>query len=80
MAQDKVGLTPKQKEVYEFLKAYQRTYGVYPSTSEIAAGELDGRQVLPRRHNSAGWAISSRLKQRGDIEVLPDTARGLRVL
>ena len=80
MVQDKVGLTPKQKEVYDFLKAYQRTYGVYPSTSEIAAGELDGRQILPRRHKAACWAIMSRLKHRGYIEVLPYTARGLRVL
>tara|TARA_R100001510_G_scaffold51985_1_gene52338 strand:- start:134 stop:376 length:243 start_codon:yes stop_codon:yes gene_type:complete len=80
MKDEKFGMTPKQKKVYDFLIAYQKTYGVYPSTAEIAAGEIDGRQILPKRHKSACWAIMTRLKQRGYIEVLPYTERGLRVL
>ncbi len=80
IGKEKFGMTPKQKKVYDFLIAYRKTYGVYPSTAEIAAGEIDGRQILPKRHKSACWAIMTRLKQRGYIEVLPYTERGLRVL
>ena len=80
MKSDKFGMTIKQKQVYDFLISYHKTYGVYPSTAEIAAGEIDGRQILPKRHKTACWHIMSRLKQRGYIEVLPYTQRGLRVL
>ena len=80
IGKQKFGMTPKQKQVYDFLIAYQKTYGVYPSTAEIAAGEIDGRQILPKRHKSACWHLMTRLKQRGYIEVLPYTTRGLRVL
>ena len=55
---DKIGLTAKQKQVFEFLRMYHRTYGVFPSTREIAHGKIDGQVILNKRVESNVQEVS----------------------
>ena len=44
----KQGLTPRQSDIYRFLVAYHKEYGVYPSMREIAEGKIEGEQVITK--------------------------------
>ena len=77
---DKIGFTARQKEVYEFLRAYHKTYGVFPSTREIAQGKIDGQTILQKRVESNVHALLKNLQKRGWIEIMPYTPRGIRIL
>ncbi len=45
----KAGLTPKQQQVFNFLRLFHKVNGYYPSVREIGLGVVDGQQVLPER-------------------------------
>ena len=77
---DKIGLTAKQKQVFEFLKMYHKTYGVFPSTREIAQGKIDGQTILKKRPLSTAHGLIKNLQKRGWIEVMPYTPRGIRII
>jgi|5B_taG_2_1085324.scaffolds.fasta_scaffold12188_2 SOS-response transcriptional repressor LexA len=77
---DKIGLTAKQKQVFEFLRMYHKTYGVFPSTREIAQGKIDGQVILNKRVESNVHNLLKSLQKRGWIEVMPYTPRGIRII
>ena len=77
----KVGLTPKQQQVYDFLRVYHKTNGYYPSVREIAAGRIDGQQMLEERTSTSSIRRQmSALKERGWISVMPGKARSITLL
>ena len=80
MEQIKLELTPAQKELYNFLKAYYNHHGWYPTIREIGVGEIDGEQVISKRlSNNAIQGMLKRLEQRGWIKRLP-LARAIQVI
>ena len=44
----KIGLTPTQFEVYNFIVAYHNNEGVYPTVREIGKGTIDGEKIISR--------------------------------
>ena len=64
----KQGLTPRQSDIYRFLVAYHKEYGVYPSMREIAEGKIEGEQVITKVSASSAVKLTlDRLESRGWI-------------
>lgn len=77
----KMGLTPKQQQVYDFLRVYHKVNGYYPSVREIGVGKIDGQQVLPERTSPTSvHRYLSVLKERGWIDMMPGKARSITLL
>jgi len=77
----KAGLTPKQQQVYNFLRLFHKVNGYYPTTREIALGIVDGQQILPKRSSfSSVHRFLDVLQERGWIEKMPGRARSLTIL
>lgn len=66
-------MTPRQKEVLDFIKDYWMTYGFAPSYEAICVG-------VGIRSKGNVSAIVKRLRERGFIEYQPKRARSIRVL
>lgn len=77
----KIGLTPKQQQVYDFLRLFHKVNGYYPTMRQIGEGVIDGEQVMPRRPsaNSSSKFLDA-LVERGWIEKLPGRANAIRML
>ena len=77
----KAGLTPKQRQVFDFLRLYHKTKGYYPSVREIGVGQIDGQQVMQKRTSTTSvHRILFSLQERGWITVLPGKARSITIL
>tara|TARA_A100000172_G_C3042930_1_gene111223 strand:- start:2928 stop:3170 length:243 start_codon:yes stop_codon:yes gene_type:complete len=78
---DKMGLSLKQKQVFDFLVKFYKVYGVYPSVREILKGEIDGTKVMPPRVNPSNInQMLKEIEERKWIERLPGKSRAIRVL
>lgn len=66
-------LTPRQREVLEWIVAYIDHHGYSPTYREIARG-----MGLPSTNNV--WQFVQSLKERGAIDYVPARARSIRVL
>jgi SOS-response transcriptional repressor LexA len=78
---DKVGLTPVQNEVYNFLRMYHREHGVFPTVKECCAGKIDGEPVIKKRSSTNGMhRILKGLEERKWIEIMPMRGRAIRLL
>ena len=76
----KIGLTPTQFEVLNFIIAYHSNEGVYPTVREIGKGLIDGEKIInPRASPNTVIQILEKLDQRGWIERSPAMARGIYV-
>jgi len=77
----KMGLTPKQQQVYDFLRVYHKVNGYFPSVREIGVGKIDGQQVLPERTSPTSvHRYLAVLKERGWIDMMPGKARSITLL
>jgi SOS-response transcriptional repressor LexA len=77
---DKIGLTPAQMEMYNFLLAYHSETGVYPTIREIGKGEIEGQQMIKKRtSNQSIQRILVSLEKRGWIR-RQTLSRGIQVL
>jgi len=77
----KAGLTPKQKQVYDYLRLYHRVHGCFPSVREIGEGKIEGEQVLTRRTSPTSvHRYLKALEERGWIQVMPGRARSITIL
>ena len=77
----KAGLTPKQRQVFDFLRLYYKTKGYCPSVREIGSGQIDGQQVMQQRTSSTSvHRILFSLQERGWITVRPGQARSITIL
>lgn len=65
-----LGLTPKQKQLYEYLKSYKGD--VSPSYEEMA-------EAMGLASKSGVARMIDRLKERGYIENIPHQARTIRI-
>jgi len=77
----KAGLTPKQRQVFDFLRLYHKTKGYYPSVREIGVGQIDGQQVIQQRTSPTSvhrYLVA--LQERGWINVLPGKPRSITIL
>ena len=78
---EKIGLSLKQKELFNFLVRFHKVYGVYPTVREILKGEIDVLKVMPRRVNPTNiYTILKAIEERKWIERLPGKSRAIRVL
>tara|TARA_R110001583_G_scaffold34986_6_gene116958 strand:+ start:210 stop:449 length:240 start_codon:yes stop_codon:yes gene_type:complete len=78
---NKRGMTLHQREIYNFLKKFYKTYGIYPTIREIANGEIDGEQYIKRRkHHSATHETIKRLIEKGWVENNPGRWRALSIV
>lgn len=76
-----MGVTPKQREVYDFLRAYHKAYRVYPTYREIAEGKINGEQVIARRSSMVTiQRMVKSLVDRGWIEKQPYVPRAYLIL
>jgi repressor LexA len=71
--QDMQALTPRQAEIWQFIRAYQETEGYPPSRAEIAA------RFGFRSLNAVTGHLDA-LARKGAIELAPDTSRGIRLM
>ena len=79
--QARVGLTPKQAEVLQFLKIYAQHYGYYPTVREVANGKVDGQQVLEGRQAQSNiHRIMNALERKGYLVKEAQSPRGIAVL
>lgn len=77
----RVGLTPKQAEVLQFLKMYCKHYGYYPTVREVCAGKVDGHQVLEGRQAQSNiHRIMNSLEKKGYLLKEAQSPRGIAVL
>lgn len=78
---DKVGLTMKQQEVYDFLRMYHKVHGVFPTVREISSGQIEGQQVIRARasHTSVQRMLKA-IQERGWITVMPMRGRAIKLL
>jgi len=77
----KAGLTPKQQQVFDYLRLYHKVNGYFPSVREIGEGQLDGKQVLPVRTSPTSVHRQLQaLQERGWISWLPGKARSITIL
>lgn len=77
---NKIGLTISQKQIYDFLIAFHKEEGVYPTVREICKGKIDDQQVIKERASPTSVSIHlHHLKDRGWIErhTLP---RGIKII
>lgn len=49
MTDQKIGLTRRQREVYDFLIMHYKEFGYFPTTREILTGKINGKQVMTAR-------------------------------
>jgi SOS-response transcriptional repressor LexA len=78
---DKVGLTPVQQEVYDFLRLYHKEYGVFPTVKELCSGKIDGEQIIKPRSSTNGMhRILKGLEERQWIEIMPMRGRAIKLL
>jgi len=77
---NKIGLTISQKQIYDFLIAFHKEEGVYPTVREICRGQIDDTQILKERTSPTSVArMLHHIKERGWIErhTLP---RGIKII
>lgn len=77
---NKIGLTITQKQIYDFIIAFHKEEGVYPTVREICKGRIDDQQVLKERASTTSvFKHLHHLKDRGWIErhTLP---RGIKII
>lgn len=67
------GLTSRQRQVLEFIKAHILEYGVAPSHKEIC-------QAIGASSTRAAADHLKALERKGYLRLLPDTSRGIQVL
>mgnify|MGYP001422810496 FL=1 len=79
--QVKIGLTPEQRELMSFLKAYRQEYGVYPTVREMCKGTIDGEQVMKARKSKSNiHRMLIALQQKGWILREIASHRGIALL
>lgn len=79
--QVKIGLTPEQRELMGFLRAYRQEYGIYPTVREMCTGKIDGQQVMkPRKSPSNMHRMLIALQQKGWILREIASHRGIALL
>jgi SOS-response transcriptional repressor LexA len=77
----RIGLTPKQALVLQFLKQYHKEYGVYPTVREICKGKIDGQQVIKKSSAPSNvQRILECLKRKGWILKEVASPRGIAIL
>tara|TARA_A200000159_G_C7054305_1_gene227563 strand:+ start:62 stop:301 length:240 start_codon:yes stop_codon:yes gene_type:complete len=78
---DKVGLTPLEYEVYQFLKVYKTARGYFPTVREVMSGRVDGHQVM-REQSSTGTAhrCMCALEKKNWIKKLRNQPRAITLL
>ena len=77
---NKIGLTITQKQVFDFLIAYHKEEGVFPTVREICKGQLDDQQILKKRNSPTSVSrLLHDIAKRGWIErhTLP---RGIKII
>tara|TARA_R110002050_G_scaffold266112_2_gene407437 strand:+ start:1410 stop:1814 length:405 start_codon:yes stop_codon:yes gene_type:complete len=69
----KMGLTPKQKQLFDFIRMYQKEKGQSPSYDEMLVG-VGGkaRSLITNR--------LKKLKERGYVDYIPHVARSVTVV
>ena len=73
------GLTAVGHDVYQFLRQYKNTYGVFPTLDEIAKGQIEGVQILKKRMGRSNiHRILNLLVERQVIEKQKNRARAMR--
>ena len=65
-----VPLSPRQQDLYDFIRGYIARAGIAPSRGEISV-------ALGTRSPSAGEQHLAALKKKGWIEIIPNTQRGI---
>jgi SOS-response transcriptional repressor LexA len=81
MVDDKIGLTPKQREVYDFIVMYNQAYGVFPSVREIMAGKIQESQIIVSRSSPASvQRIITEIENRGWVRRAAARSRALQLL
>ena len=79
--ENKLGLTPNQKDVYDFLRVYHKQNGVFPTLREIMKGEIEGRKVISeRRSTRSAFNLLRGLEERGWIKTAAGKSRGIELL
>tara|TARA_R100001377_G_scaffold23690_2_gene12805 strand:- start:301 stop:555 length:255 start_codon:yes stop_codon:yes gene_type:complete len=78
---EKMGLTHRQRQVFNFLIMFDKVHEVFPTLREVANGELDGKQCL-RKVSSVGGIhrILRELETRGWIGIRSSSERAIRIL
>tara|TARA_R110000822_G_scaffold94730_1_gene217118 strand:+ start:724 stop:963 length:240 start_codon:yes stop_codon:yes gene_type:complete len=64
----KIPLTPRQKDVYDFVSSFYERYKYMPTVKEIMEGKIDNKQVLESRGNGPVGQALKRIEERGWIE------------
>ena len=77
----KLGLTKRQKDIYDFLILFHKVHGIYPTVREISEGKIDGEQLLKlKKGHSSTHRILACLQERGWISIAPGRSRAIIVL
>jgi SOS-response transcriptional repressor LexA len=81
MTEEKIGLTPVQKDIYDFLCMFHQVHGYMPTLKEIADGKIEERQILAaRKSKNTIVQILDNLAQKKWIVRNKGFQRGLQVL
>ncbi len=77
----KMGLSPVQQDMYNFLVLFQKENGYMPTMREIGEGKIDGEQVIKKRTSTNSVRqILMCLQERRWIEMMPMRGRSIRLL
>jgi len=66
-------LTPRQAQIFKFLKRYQAKHGYPPTRQEIT-------DQFQFKSNNATADHLKAIEKRGWIKIVPDTSRGIKIL
>ncbi|QDP60336.1 MAG: hypothetical protein Unbinned4509contig1000_6 [Prokaryotic dsDNA virus sp.] len=81
MKSEKMGLTFKQKQIYDFIVLFEKQVGVYPTYREIMAGKIEDTQLIPKRVSTNHiFRTMNALVERKWIEKMPNRERGIKIL
>jgi SOS-response transcriptional repressor LexA len=77
---DKIPLTPKQKEILDFITIFYNSYHYMPTQKEIGEGYIGDNQTIKSRTARAAGVALNRLEQRGWIKIAKGKARAIQLL
>mgnify|MGYP003649310975 FL=1 len=78
---NKKPLTPRQKDVFDFLNLFFKHHQYMPTIKEIMAGKIEDKQIIDSRAQGPIGNTLKRIEARGWIErAEAGRARAIRVL
>ena len=69
MDKPKLGLTPTQLEILNFIKIYKQHFNYFPTYREIAKGTIDNQEVIKRRSSGVISHHVHQIQERGYIKL-----------